>query len=532
MDTFSKDAPRSGSLLTDLLISSTSGNRYSLPGLLAAMARREVDGFATLRPHQRPAWHMFLVQLAVLALDRSGQAEPPEAEADWAALLRGLTPDFADDEPWHLVVSDRKKPAFMQPPDPGGLKWTPVPTPDALDILITSRNHDLKSAIATQATPEDWLFALVSLQTQRTFDAQYHGITRAKSAAGSRAFMALAPARDGSGGCTPDMSAWWCADVMSVLEVRRKSDFSYLPKYAPCLLWLLHWPLGSQLDVTQVDPLFIETCTRARLVSLGERLTGQISVSKPIRVIRENISILHEPWSPRNGDGEPFNIGPREFTYTVICDTLLSGKWAIPETLSRKIDKDYVLVFEALSLAKSSKTDGFKSRTVPVPKSVVPGLFRPQAVDLSSEQRGEISKVNKALVDALARFHAGGPVVKWVSGRVKWYNHDGSEIDDKSVEKHREAASKARAAFDRRVDAIFFPALWDRMQAPDKRDAASRFQQQLVTIAQEEFGLALPGIPCAVLFRPRAEARARRAFWARLKRENIDTRKEERDDAA
>lgn len=77
---------------------------------------------------------------------------------------------------------------------PGEVEWTPVPTPDALDMLITSRNHDLKSAIVTKATPEDWLFALVSLQTQRTFDVQYHGITRAKSGAASRAFMSLAPA--------------------------------------------------------------------------------------------------------------------------------------------------------------------------------------------------------------------------------------------------------------------------------------------------------------------------------------------------
>lgn len=60
-------------------------------------------------------------------------------------------------------------PAFMQPPDPGGLKWTEVPTPDALDMLITSRNHDLTSQIAADAAPQDWILALVSLQTMEGF---------------------------------------------------------------------------------------------------------------------------------------------------------------------------------------------------------------------------------------------------------------------------------------------------------------------------------------------------------------------------
>jgi putative thioredoxin len=66
-------------LLTELLIQTDRG-MLSLPGLLAAMARGEVAAFPALRPHQRPAWHMFLVQLAVLALSDAGATELPEDE--------------------------------------------------------------------------------------------------------------------------------------------------------------------------------------------------------------------------------------------------------------------------------------------------------------------------------------------------------------------------------------------------------------------------------------------------------------------
>ena len=152
-------------LLVEPLLSISSSGKTTLPGLFAAMACNRVQGFPALRPHQRPAWHMFLVQLAALALHRGSKDEIPEDEVTWTSLLRGLTPNHPDDAPWRLEVYDWRKPAFLQPPVPGALKWSPVETPDELDLLITARNHDLKSSVARDVTPEDWIYALVSLQT-------------------------------------------------------------------------------------------------------------------------------------------------------------------------------------------------------------------------------------------------------------------------------------------------------------------------------------------------------------------------------
>jgi CRISPR system Cascade subunit CasA len=105
---------------------------------------------------------MFLVQLAALAQWTGGQDDPLLDEPAWRDLLLALT--SGDAEPWALIGPEDKS-AFLQPAAPEGLNWTDVTTPDALDLLITSRNHDLKQQIARAAEPEDWVFALVSLQT-------------------------------------------------------------------------------------------------------------------------------------------------------------------------------------------------------------------------------------------------------------------------------------------------------------------------------------------------------------------------------
>ena len=206
-------------LITDPILTLSDGDRVSLPALFAAMAQGRVRGFPALRPHQRPAWHMFLVQLGALALWQAGREDVPEEAADWAVYLRNLTRDHAGDAPWRLVVEERGKPAFLQPPDPGGLRWSTMETPDALDLLITSRNHDLKQAVARHAAAEDWVFALVSLQTSEGYGgAGNHGIARMNGGSSSRPMLGLASSRTGD--VSVDPSGWWSRDVRQLLAAR------------------------------------------------------------------------------------------------------------------------------------------------------------------------------------------------------------------------------------------------------------------------------------------------------------------------
>lgn len=480
-------------LLREPLIQTDAGWR-SLPGLLAAMARGEVRGFPALRPHQRPAWHMFLVQLSVMALDAVVQRDLPQDEDAWRKTLRALTSGYPGDEPWHLIGADRSIPAFLQPGDPGGLKWSDVTTPDALDMLITSRNHDVKREIARLAAPQDWIFALVSLQTMEGFGgAGNYGIARMNGGSSSRVLLGLAPALSGS--TQIDLSAWWARDVTRLLEDRRGIA-------GKTLVWLEPWPEGRVLDLSALDPLFIEVCRRIRLVARRERISAERSTSTAARIAgKEAKGNTGDPWAPLHlTEGKSLTLGDQDWTHELLVRLLFSDKpeWAPPPLAlhhATEATEPMLLVAEALARG-NSKTDGFKSRIVPVPKAMVRKLFGVEPVTVARGVLEDIAAVDVALRNGLSTVAAGG-------------------IREKVSKPHYARSQPAREALRRQADAIFFPELWARMSvttdagfAPLRRD----FLQTLSRIARDEFARALPAIPCASLMRPRAEARGRQAL--------------------
>lgn len=480
-------------LLCEPLIQTDSG-WHSLPGLLAAMARGEVQSFPAMRPYQRPAWHMFLVQLSVLALDAAGQRDLPKAEDTWRAALRALTPGFPDNEPWHLIGAKRDKPAFLQPADPGGLKWTAVATPDALDMLITSRNHDLKREIAHQAAPQDWIFALVSLQTMEGFGgAGNYGIARMNGGSSSRVLLGLAPTLTGASQINP--STWWARDVGRLLESRHGIN-------GKALIWLEPWPEGRSLDFAAIDPLFIEVCRRIRLSVEEGRISAWRSTSKAARIAgKEAKGNTGDPWAPVHiTEGKSLTLGDQDWTHKLLVDLLFSSKpeWAPPPLAlhhAAEAEEPMLLVAEAFARG-NSKTDGFKSRIVPVPMAMVRNLFSVRAVTIAPGVLEDIASIDLALRNGLATVAAGG-------------NRD-------KVEKQHYARSQpGRAALRRQADALFFPQLWARMAATTEADFAPlrlEFLETLSRCARDEFTRALPAIPCTSLMRPRAEARGRQAL--------------------
>ena len=178
-------------LMTDPLIRHrhTDGavREASLPEVYAALMADTVEAFPALRPHQRHAWHAFLVQLGAMAMHDAGLDTPPTDADEWSSIIRKLTSGWPDDEPWQLVVADITQPAFMQPPASSEERWKDYKnteaTPDSLDMLVTSKNHDLKAAVVEQAGADDWIFALITLQTMEGFGGRYnYGISRMPSA--------------------------------------------------------------------------------------------------------------------------------------------------------------------------------------------------------------------------------------------------------------------------------------------------------------------------------------------------------------
>lgn len=482
-------------LLSDPLIRSEPAGAMTLPGVLDAFGKGRIAAFPALRPHQRTAWHMFLVQLGVLAIGRSGW---PEDEAGWRNALLALTD--GDDRPWLLVAEDPKHPAFLQPPDPGGLKWSEVSTPDALDLLITSKNHDLKTRIAASAAEDDWIFALISLQTMEGYGgAGNQGVARMNGGSSSRPLLGLAPV---TGQGAVSLSGWWRRDVERLLSIRTEIWDGPGRIGGKALLWCEPWPERQTFTLTELDPLFIECCRRIRLApGLVARRATSAAPRIDAKVFKGAVG---DPWTPvHRSEAKAFTIGEGSFDYRMLRRLLFSGEWAPPALALPGPDEDaaqMVLVAEALSRG-NSKTDGLKRRVIPLPqKSDIPFLGQ-DAAAVSDILTGEISRADRALCESVALFVARGD-------------------RDKVGKEQREQARGARSRFDNQVDREFFPALWRRLAvrgAEGEIAEQMEFRARLVTLAENELKIAFASIPTSTTWAPRARVRAERRFFGMLR---------------
>ncbi|EGX99507.1 CRISPR-associated Cse1 family protein [Nitrospirillum viridazoti Y2] len=502
-------------LLTQpLLTTSPAGTAVSLPGLLTQLSRDEVEGFPALRPHQSPLWHSFLVQVSALALLRADLAELPQDEEAWRTLLRGLTPDFRDDEPWQLVVTDTTKPAFLQPAIPPGVTLsTPAPTPDALDLLITAKNHDLKQAVAQQAAPEDFVYALVSLQTGDGYNgAGNYGISRMNGGSSSRPLLGLAPAvTDNDAVISPRPGAWFRRDVLALLAAR-KSILRDFPDFAEesglALLWLAPWPEEGQLRINQLDPWYVEVCRRVRLLEAGEKITAVKGTSKAARVAAKELNgAVGDPWAPVHKDEhKSFTLSGQDFDYATLSKLLFSGNWKLPVLAKpapfERNGASFLLIAAALARG-NSKTEGFKYRELPMSSRIAQAMTSPDGQeslnDLAQQQVEEIELFDHALRGALALAAAGG----------EW---------EKVGKAHYARTNPARLRLDRVADSLFFQHLWHRFDAQEAGEDAVEaermaFASALWAATRDVFSVALPAIPSPARFRHRTDARAHRRLW-------------------
>jgi CRISPR system Cascade subunit CasA len=496
-------------------------SQLCLPGLLALLVQDKVDGYPALRPHQAPALHMFLVQLAALALHRAGSALLPKSEEKWAELLRGLTPEFPDDEPWCLVVEDQSKPAFMQPPVPPGMELKKVLTPDALDLLITSKNHDLKQGIAQQAEVQDWIYALVSLQTSEGYGgAGNNGIVRMNGGSSSRPMLGLAPMPPRCGKVnTPRPGAWFRRDVSVLLATRGEeqevySHLGYQPSRGLALAWTPAWKEGEQLALQDLDIWFIEVCRRIRFSMEDDCFVARRGTSKAPRIAGKHMNgAVGDPWAPIElKDNKSLTLSEGDLDYKLLVKLLFSCDYLLP-VLARPsaletIGQSLALVAHALSRG-NSKTFGFKSRTLPLGGKISRALGpkREELHELALKQIAEIVRFDQALRNGLVLVASGGQMEK-----------------DKIRKEHYELTKEARTRFDHEADSIIFEHLWRRFEAQERSHEAMKaeghsFAQELFSKAQSIFAAALPSIPCVRLYRPRAEARARMRFFQNVRRE-------------
>jgi CRISPR system Cascade subunit CasA len=365
-------------------VSSGSTFCFSLPRLLAVLMRDEIAAFPALRPHQRHAWHAFLVQLGALALLSGGRPEAPETEEEWLQLLRTLTPDHLDDAPWRLV-SELNRPALLQAPVPRGnenqLKHS-ADTPDALDVLVTATNHELKQEVMAGAAADDWLFALLTLQTMEGFMGRgNYGISRMNRGYGSRPAVGMAP----PGG----PGAHIRRDISRLIELR-----GHVPGHAGfrdngglALVWLVPWDGTTSLRSSDLDPYYIEICRRVRLVAQGERLQARFCGSEVPRIAPFDGGVTGDPWAPvltdPKGAQKVLTVDSQGFGYQRMVQLMFRGKIGastvelspLQVLASSDATEGLTLVARALTRGEG-KTEGYHERRVRISNRVRRSFMR------------------------------------------------------------------------------------------------------------------------------------------------------------
>ena len=479
-------------------------HRGSLPALLAALAANTVRDFPALRPHQRHPWHAFLVQLAAIALHRAGQNEPWIEATDWRAALLALTPDDADGAAWCLVAPP-ERPAFLQPPVPGEriADWKNLlHAADELDMLVTSKNHDLKAARAYRAEPDDWLFALVSLQTQEGFlGAGNYGISRMNGGFANRPGVGVAP-----------LGAWgarWIADVQTLLAERDAitDQQGYASEDGLVLLWLLPWAGTQSLAMSSLDPLYIEICRRVRLTADAERLVACVTSSKVARIAsKDRNGITGDAWTPVDvAGGKALTVSDAGFEYRLMADLLTGGRFA--QSAACRLDgwpcdASLQLIAQA-AVRGQGKTDGYHERRVPISPKLRRRLAGPQRVAVA-----EMAKQRIAAIAALRK-------LLWSALVVLFANGDTDERNDSINDK----ASRFARPFEQGEDARFFDDLAQEAEAEDIDCHALRMQWMDGLVTRAEFVLtqAFEAGPCSAMQRYKARAAALSRFHGGLR---------------
>ena len=504
----------SHNLLLDPLIrvryTDGSTEAVSLPDVYPAMLADRVAGFPALRSHQRHAWHAFLAQLGVIALHRAGRGEPPAAASGWRTLLRGMTAEFANDEPWHLIVDNPALPAFMQCPAPGlGDYRSGETTPDDLDVLYNAKNHCPKRAVAVRHAPDDWIFALISLQTTPGFQGGGHyGIARINGGFSARSCVGFVPARGGVG-------AHLGHDMRGMIECRDSLVARYrFPRDGGlALLWLHSWDGRDALALRSLDPYFIEICRRVRLRESGSGVLARTASSKGRRIDAEALrGVVGDFWTPVSDEKAPraFSLSWLGFQHDRIRALLLENTWRLPPAMvvDPSACERWRLVARGVA-GGQGRTSGYHERTdLTFASDTVKAM-------LGGNGRRDLEAIAKAFGEDIKQVFAAlrfGVTVGAAGGRES----------DKFTDLHRARADFYATRLQKAIDARFFPVLEARFRARgDERMSASvrnEFLRGLLATALRLLEEATATTHGSALLRQRATARSLYTFWAMLRR--------------
>ncbi|MBI5497653.1 MAG: type I-E CRISPR-associated protein Cse1/CasA [Deltaproteobacteria bacterium] len=456
----------------------------TMPGLLAALGAGDVVDFPKVRAHQYHPWCMFLAQLAALALQKAGKTDVKQVEGAWRDLIIGLTDGAV--EPWCLVVDDLTKPAFLQPPVLEGslTGFEQKLTPDELDMLVSAKGHDLKEGTVAPGEIEAWVLALMTLQTMQGYSgSRLYGIARMNGGSANRPRVAMAPG--------PSPSDFFVRDVRVMLagfdDLARQARMAMM---GTRLLWLEPWDGEHSSNLSECAPHFLEVCRRVRVAwdgGLVVRFTPTAAKRLDANAAKGNVG---DPWIPvARKDGKALCIAYKGFTYQMTSALLWGSDW-VPSAAAtvQPWDAPEMIWLGAALTRGDGRTEGLHERRIRL-DARKRRLFAEQRESLSETANKRIKLVDLVSKDVLR------PALKALAC--------GGSVPDTYYQ-----------GLDRAVDPIFFEALWQEFELPE-RERNVAWQKRLYHLAEAILDAAEHGMPIPDARRLRAAAKARGVFESR-----------------
>jgi len=476
-------------LLSDPLIgviTPEGTQRLNLPELLAALSDGRIDGYTGLRAHQADPWHVFLVQLAASIQARCPTDTLPTNVSYWREGLLDLAEGQAS--AWHLIEEDVTKPAFLQHP------WTSweseaadygiktirgktmiepkARTPDELDVLVTSKNHDVKiSRISADAT-EAWVFALLLLQTTSGFlGSGNYGIVRMNGGFASRAIVSWVRSMRPASRFQEEVAA---------LAVQRESvrqNFGYQER-GTVLTWITAWNRSQHHHMlTELEPWFIEAArpVRLRVLESGSIVAlGATSQARQIGPKTIDNGDVGDPWTPLNSQDKKkgqsaLTLSADGFTPQRLTDLLFQQGFQLTPLQTPPPGEGLGWFFASCLVRGQGTTEGFHQVALPVPPKARMALRRKESRDtlghLAQNLLTDAKEVERALRTALIVLTEGGP--------------EKADFDRDAVNAWMK---RVHLAYAQSWDSQYFPTLWRGVEEPHEALRLD-WQQTLVETA-------------------------------------------------
>jgi CRISPR system Cascade subunit CasA len=501
-------------LLTDLVfrVRTPEGPATaSLPELLALLGEDRVESLPGLQRHQEDAFHIFCCYLAGAVLVRQGEAAPRQSVAFWLKGIRTLTQQEGceDDSAWTLIVDDPSKPAFLQPPSTDQAtfdrEYKPrAMTPDALDVLQTARNHDVKSTRATAINAEGWLFALVSLQTTIGYmGAKTYGISRMNSGSGSRPCVTW---RHGF-----RFGARFLRDVKTIIEHRPTLLEPPHPYHAAgkTLLWIDAWNGTTSLPLARLDPFYIEIARRVRMVKSHGAIAAFSATSTATRIAADQMKgNVGDPWIPINRKTNgALTVSEAGLTPKLLRDLVFGDGELEPAAMQKEPQASSSGWMTASVFVRGNcTTDGFHEAAIRIPETAGFAIFG------GGIQRDRLTTRSKKGLDLAKeiRSNLGSALFSLMEGGPSDINFDNRQVKD--------WVNSATTRFATNWSHLYFDWLWSTVDIPDDTDAIRPWFNELRQLAQGTLDRAAERAPQRHGRSYRAKTKAQGIFFGSLKK--------------